>query len=256
MVVDDSAIMRKNLTTILTQAGHTVVGEAINGGQAHLLYRTHMPDLVTMDITMPGVNGIEAVKLIKKDFPDAKIVMVSALDQRNMVLEALKLGAKHYIVKPITAETVISIINKVLCAQPQQEAKNSGSNQDSSNSQDAEGSSEERKESQQEPEKPFTIENVEGTLKISLSSQLNDDNILGLEQALQGLLFIQPLKVLFNFGNTSKVSEKVLQKISDMVQKIRGVNGLVNVISNNGDFVNYVKSQGITTLIELIEKKS
>lgn len=114
LVVDDSAIMRRNLVTIFTQAGHTVVAEAINGGQAHLFYRTHLPDLVTMDITMPGVNGIEAVKSIIRDYPDAKIIMVSALDQKNMVFEALEVGAKHYIIKPITPETVISVVNKVL----------------------------------------------------------------------------------------------------------------------------------------------
>ena len=118
LVVDDSAIMRRNLVTIFTQAGHTVVAEAINGGQAHLLYRTHLPDLVTMDITMPGINGIEAVKLIVNDYPNAKIIMVSALDQRNMVFEALELGAKHYLIKPINAETVISVVNKVLDIKP------------------------------------------------------------------------------------------------------------------------------------------
>lgn len=114
LIVDDSAIMRRNLKTILVQAGHEVVGEAVNGGQAHLMYRTHVPDLVTMDITMPNVNGIEAVKLIRKDYPDAKIVMVSALDQKSMVLEALKEGAKHYIIKPIDPATVINVVNKVL----------------------------------------------------------------------------------------------------------------------------------------------
>lgn len=115
LVVDDSAIMRRNLATIFTQAGHTVVAEAVNGGQAYSLYRTHLPDLVTMDITMPGINGIEAVKLIIKDYhPDAKIIMVSALNQRNMVFEALEKGAKHYLIKPINPESVISVANKVL----------------------------------------------------------------------------------------------------------------------------------------------
>lgn len=120
LIVDDSTIMRRNLKTILIQAGHTVVDEAINGGQAQLMYRTHVPDLVTMDITMPNVNGIEAVKLIRKDFPEAKIIMVSALDQRSMVLEALKEGAKHYIIKPIDPETVVKVVNKVLGADIQE----------------------------------------------------------------------------------------------------------------------------------------
>jgi YesN/AraC family two-component response regulator len=107
LIVDDSMIMRRNLKTILTEAGHTIVGEA---------NATHMPDLVTMDINMPVMNGIESVKRIIEIFPDARIVMISALEQRHMVFEALKSGAKHYIVKPIVEDKVIEVITQVLTA--------------------------------------------------------------------------------------------------------------------------------------------
>lgn len=114
LVVDDSGVMRRNLVLTLKRAGHEVVAQATDGGQAYNLYKTHMPDLVTMDITMPEVNGIEGVKRIIKDFPEAKIIIVSALDQKEMVLEALKYGAKHYIIKPINPEHLLSVIHKVL----------------------------------------------------------------------------------------------------------------------------------------------
>lgn len=114
LIVDDSSIMRRNLRSMLTQAGHTVVAEASNGSQAYLQYAAHKPDLVTMDITMPIMNGIEAVKKIIADFPDASIIMISALDQKMMVFEALECGAKHYILKPITVSKILTTIEQVL----------------------------------------------------------------------------------------------------------------------------------------------
>lgn len=118
LLVDDSVVMRRNLSFTLNRAGHEVVAQAADGQQAYNLYKMHKPDVVTMDITMPEVNGIEAVQMIIKDFPDAKIVMVSALDQKEMVLEALKYGAKHYIIKPINPEHLRNVINKLMGIAP------------------------------------------------------------------------------------------------------------------------------------------
>lgn len=114
LIADDSIIMRKNLKSILTEAGHTVVAEASNGIQAYSEYEKFTPDLVTMDITMPILDGLQAVKKIIRSFPDAKIIMISAFDQKNMVFQALETGAKHYIMKPITPEKVLSVVNEVL----------------------------------------------------------------------------------------------------------------------------------------------
>ncbi len=114
LIVDDSPIMRRNLSAILKAAGHTVVSEAVNGEDAFREYEKHKPDLVTMDITMPVMNGVEAVEKIIGSFEDAKIIMISALDQKFMVLSALQSGAKHYVIKPFTPEKVMQIINEVL----------------------------------------------------------------------------------------------------------------------------------------------
>jgi two-component system chemotaxis response regulator CheY len=113
LVVDDSTVMRKNLRSLLSQAGYSVADEAVNGVDAYKKYKQHKPDFVTMDINMPDADGIEGVKLILKDFPDARIIMVSAIDQREMVVEALKAGAKHYILKPVTLDKIIEVISKV-----------------------------------------------------------------------------------------------------------------------------------------------
>lgn len=114
MVVDDSNFMRKILKSILENAGHTVVAEAHNGVEALSQYKKHSPDLVTMDITMDECNGIQAVEDIRNYDSNAKVVMVSAMGQKVMVMGALKAGAKDFIVKPFKAENIIETINRYI----------------------------------------------------------------------------------------------------------------------------------------------
>ncbi len=114
LIVDDSKIVRRNLNTILSKAGHEIIAEAENGMQAYHEYTKYKPDLVTMDITMPLLDGVRAVKKIITADPDAKIIMVSAIDQKNMVISAIQMGAKHYILKPFDPVKVIAAVNAVL----------------------------------------------------------------------------------------------------------------------------------------------
>lgn len=114
LIVDDSHVMRKNLKTILSEAGHTIVAEAVNGSQAYREYLHHLPDLVTMDVTMPSMNGVDALKKIIYEFPDAKVVMVSIANSNKVILEAMQCGASNYILKPFTVEKVLGAINQTL----------------------------------------------------------------------------------------------------------------------------------------------
>jgi two-component system chemotaxis response regulator CheY len=114
MIVDDSLTMRMTLRKILEKAGHEVAGEAINGEQAILNYPKYQPDLVTMDITMPGLGGIETIKCIIESNPAANIIVVSALGQKNIVFDALQNGAKNYVSKPITEDKILGVIKLVL----------------------------------------------------------------------------------------------------------------------------------------------
>lgn len=114
MIVDDSMMMRKTLHTILQRAGHTIEAEAANGEQAILYFTNHRPDLVTLDITMPGMSGIEVIKQIRGIDPNANIVIVSAMGQKHVVFEALQNGARNYVLKPITEEKLLAVINMVL----------------------------------------------------------------------------------------------------------------------------------------------
>ncbi len=114
LVVDDAAFMRMMLRDILQKEGHLVVGEAANGEEAIKKYKELKPDIVTMDITMPKMDGIGGVTGIRKNDPNAKVIMVSAMGQQQMVVDAIQAGADDFIVKPLQAERVIMAINKVL----------------------------------------------------------------------------------------------------------------------------------------------
>ncbi|MCA1053638.1 response regulator [Rossellomorea aquimaris] len=114
LVVDDAKFMRITLGNMLTTSGHTVIGEAENGAEAVEKYAELQPDLVTMDITMPEMNGIEAVKRILEEDPKAKVIMCSAMGQQKIVVEAIENGAKDFIVKPFDDVRVEDAIKRVL----------------------------------------------------------------------------------------------------------------------------------------------
>ena len=114
LIVDDAAFMRMMIKDILTKNGYEVVAEAANGVEAVELYKSHQPDLVTMDITMPEMDGIEAVKQIKAVNPAAKVIMCSAMGQQSMVMDAIKAGANDFIVKPFQADRVLETVKKIL----------------------------------------------------------------------------------------------------------------------------------------------
>ncbi|MBP2653107.1 MAG: response regulator receiver protein [Firmicutes bacterium] len=114
LIVDDAAFMRMMIKDILSKNGFEVVGEAENGAKAVEKYQELKPDLTTMDITMPEMDGITAVKQIKGIDPNAKVIMCSAMGQQAMVIEAIQSGAKDFIVKPFQPDRVLEAIRKVV----------------------------------------------------------------------------------------------------------------------------------------------
>ena len=114
LVVDDAAFMRKMVSDALAKGGHEVVGEAGNGVEAIARFQELKPDLMTLDITMPEKDGLAALAEIVAADPSARVVMCSALGQESKVLEAIKLGAKDFVVKPFQAARVIEAVGKAL----------------------------------------------------------------------------------------------------------------------------------------------
>ncbi len=114
LVCDDAIFMRTMISDILSGAGYDVVGEAETGVQAIERYRDLKPDLVTMDIVMPDMGGIDAVREIIKQDPDAKVLMCSAMGQQALVVEAIQAGAKDFVVKPFQPSRVLEAVQRVL----------------------------------------------------------------------------------------------------------------------------------------------
>lgn len=113
MIVDDSRIFRKMLKAAFVETGHEVIGEAGNGAEILELLQSCTPDLITLDITMPVMDGLDALKKIKELYPQQKVIMVSAAGQKAKVIEALKYGASDFIQKPFDPDDISAVINKL-----------------------------------------------------------------------------------------------------------------------------------------------
>ena len=114
LICDDAIFMRTMVGDILQQAGFEIVGEAETGTQAVERYKALKPDLVTMDIVMPDMGGIDAVRAIMKDDPQAKILMCSAMGQQALVIEAIQAGARDFVVKPFQPSRVLEAVQRVM----------------------------------------------------------------------------------------------------------------------------------------------
>jgi len=114
LIVDDTFFIRETIKRMIDGEDFTVVGEADNGEDAVNLYREHQPDIVTMDITMPLKNGLEATKEICDAFPEAKILMITAVGQQKNVITALENGAKDFMTKPFTQERLVETLKRLV----------------------------------------------------------------------------------------------------------------------------------------------
>ncbi len=118
LVVDDALFMRKLIRGVASEAGWDVIGEAGNGEEAIAMYRQHHPDLVTMDLVMPVMGGLEALRQIRAIDPQAKVVVVTALDQKQALMDSIRDGAIDFIVKPFERQRVLNLLAKLGGASP------------------------------------------------------------------------------------------------------------------------------------------
>jgi two-component system, chemotaxis family, chemotaxis protein CheY len=112
LVVDDLPFMRSIISDIVTESGHVVIGEAGDGIECLSRYKSLLPDLVLLDIVMPRMNGVEALKSLKKVYPNSKVIMCSSLSDQEKIIQAIRLGASDYIVKPFQRKRLVSAINR------------------------------------------------------------------------------------------------------------------------------------------------
>lgn len=114
LIVDDSITSRKMLRNILEDAGHSVAGEATNGEDGVKMYGQLKPDLVTLDITMPVMDGLEALRGIREQNPAARVIMITAAGQNGKIVDAIKLGAAEFITKPFERDQIVEVIGRIL----------------------------------------------------------------------------------------------------------------------------------------------
>lgn len=236
LIVDDSAVTRNSLRGIVTALGHTVVGEATNGAQAFVEYTKLKPDLVTMDLTMGGMGGAEATSKIISVYPEARIIVISATEARQGVIDALERGARHFIIKPIRQEKVAVVLQNVL----QQDYNLQKHRERVRQLKKAQKDSALLENEGKQILPPYAIHSQEGHLVYVLLNETLTLNscqslVLELEEHLSG----KPL-VLFDFGTTSKLDQPVLDKLNELIQSIISHSGRVKAIANNRSFFDAV----------------
>lgn len=232
LVVDDSFVMRKKIIETLHRAGHLIIGEAETGTQACRMYFELRPDLVTLDMTMPNMNGIDTVKKIIQSAPDAKIIMVSAVGQKAQVLEAIQSGAKNYIVKPFEDDKFLEIVNRVLRSGPSPKSAPAP----------AVNRQQDIPPSPRSELPPFTVENKTSFFLVNINGNFDDNSFNFLNTAVQGLLFVKPLKIVFSFGAVESLDRDITGKVFGMLDMIRNSGATLKVVSSNESFLHAVNS--------------
>lgn len=239
LIVDDSAVARKSLREIVTAQGHTVVAEAANGSQAFVEYTKHKPDIVTMDLTMQGLSGAEATSKIIASFPEARIVVISAIEERRVVLDALERGARHFIIKPITPEKVASILNNVLLQKFDQQkhlelVRKLKSMEDQSTATWPAG---------EQCMPPYQITRDGKLTSVRINSSLTPTSCQSLNIEIEEYLTEEP-RVLFDFGLTASLDKAVLAEIDKLIASIESKSGMVKAVCRNPGFADFVGGAG------------
>lgn len=243
LIVDDSFVMRKKLKEILERLGHKVVSEASDGNQAIHAYEKCMPDLVTMDINMPNIDGIAAVKQITYINPNAKVVMISSLAQKMMVIEAMQNGAKNYVLKPIDENKLDSVINLVLSEKTPSTSTSSASTVP-----------EEDTKTRIIPAE-FIVDNKNGTFVITIKDSFNASCIMSLKNAIQGLIFIKPLKVVFDFQIKLLFDNKLFLELIEILSIIIKIEGSIQLVTPHKENVEVFSQNGMDYGIQYYEQE-
>lgn len=248
LIVDDALIMRKTLGKIVEDGGHSVVAEAVNGEEAILMYQKYLPDVVTMDITMPETDGIQALTRIREYDEHAKVIMVSALGQQHKVMEALDQGAKSYILKPIAKEKILAVLKQVTEVEDGALVP--------SGQGFIECGEERNQKSCDAAFLPFTLENTEGTFSFTLKDEFGYEDFPKLMTAVQEILLLNPMEIVFNFIHSNVLNNKVVNSCIEIMTAIIDKGSKLQIICYSQDYMNCFRNVSILKKVDfaLIKK--
>lgn len=240
LIVDDALMMRKIIAKIVEDKGYLVVGEAANGDQAIEMYEKYLPDVVTMDITMPVMDGIQALSRIIAHDANAKVIMVSALGQQHKVMEALDAGAKGYILKPITKEKIITVIEKVI-----------GADSCSLLAPDSifESGEKRNQENCDAAFLPFSFENKEGCCSVTIQNKFACGDFSKLMTTMEEISLANPVEIIFNFIHKDVLHSSIVSNFIEIMGKITAGGKRMRVICYNQDYMNFFRN--VPTLVKV-----
>lgn len=237
LVVDDALVMRKTLVKLLEKAGHTVVGEAADGEQAIDLYKQLQPDAVTMDITMPVMDGIEALKEIRRLDPSAKVIVISALGQKHKVFAALEEGAVGYLLKPIQEEGLLSSIQQLATAQ----CKNLLSDFTKGNLDPKTSTAYDLRPNA--ASLPFRLHTEENRLTVTLCQPFHCDDFALLKQAVTRVDTTALESIEFDFTVSNTLQPSYSGQILHVLQDLSQTSTAVRVTCHTKDYITYFRNK-------------
>jgi two-component system chemotaxis response regulator CheY len=242
MIVDDSQIIRYRLRDMLKRKEFDVIAEAEDGRQAVRMYKESRPDIVTMDLTMPHMDGIAAINAILEYDSQAKIIVISAMGQKFKVLQALKAGAQHFIVKPFDDDKIVQVLHEVL-----------GTNAEDNDGGEAAQNDELPVVNEETGSQPgYLIENNRGTFTIKLFKQPSREESDELFSIIHSLIYIKPLTIVFDFTNIEYLDINFVHSLSAVIDKINSVKGSYSLCASSEKFVSYIKSMHIENMTVFI----
>jgi DNA-binding NarL/FixJ family response regulator len=234
MIVDDSPVFRRSLREIYESAGHRVVAEVEEGQDAIAAYAKGGIDLISMDIQLPGMDGIETVRRIREQDPEALIIMISFIEQRSKVYEAIRLGAKYYITKPFTKEKVTEVLNAVLNAGGGKAAIAGEAPAEPQPKDQMSRAAHKRELLKLDvpalPDLPFELTIQDDRAVLRIHRHITDGNVRSLHGGLQGLLYYRKAKYLLIFEEPI-LHDQGDQLLLDFVGTVRERQGTVGIVA-------------------------
>lgn len=221
LIADDSLMMRRTIKLLFEGLGHNIAGEISDGSQIVNEYEKCRPDLVTLDIMMDSISGIDALKMLKEKYPDAKVIIISSKGNRENILEAIQAGASSFIVKPIDKKRLIETIESIFGKE-----KIIADNKEDQET----ASSEESQSKKEEAEETIEIYIKDNILEYNFKKIIDSDTIGLLEKQIKSFDLIKNLKIRFNMQDTEFDSKSTERSFKLIIKEIRYKHGNSSIL--------------------------